>query len=260
MTDTTWARQAEAVMPLLVSGTPFENRWQINGSPRNGFVNLYFLKSGLKHQRLPAGASALLGNCTYAGEHGIIFCDSDFLAEFLPMHGFDTVPAHRTEHVAISVRTRETFLFWVLGHELGHIVNGDGAVHFGNQAGMEQPIARDDLNQKRELKADEYCARRAYASNRSLDLETFLLGLVNNEIEAKVGVVKVAGVGILWDYTNKKVVEYLNAGDHPEYVVRATRLLIATGNISGDPAITNLSTAFMKHMRQKQTPSSTRAR
>jgi len=77
------------------------------------------------------------------------------------------------------------------------------------------------------------------------------IGLINNEIEAKVGTIQVAGVGILWDYTNKKVVEYLNAGDHPEYVVRATRLLIASADASGEEGISNMAKSFMRHMQEK---------
>jgi hypothetical protein len=129
--------------------------------------------------------------------------------------------------------------------------DGDRAVHFGDATGMAKPITRNDLNQERELKADPYCAIRALSAKRSIDLETFLIGLINNELEAKVGVVTVAGVGTLWDYTNQHVVEYLNAGDHPEYVVRATRLLIASADASGSTGISSLAKSFMNHMQEK---------
>jgi len=74
MTGSEWYAESADAMPQLVANTRFKNQWQINRPPRRNFINLYLLRPGLAHRKsLRPEVAALLGNCTYAGENGIIF-------------------------------------------------------------------------------------------------------------------------------------------------------------------------------------------
>jgi len=86
------------------------------------------------------------------------------------------------------------------------------------------------LDQRQELQADSFYVSRIVAdSATSIAAAAMLTELVNRQIEKKVGVVTVAGVGIHYDYTGQDVVTFSPTGTHPEYVIRAARALELLG-------------------------------
>jgi hypothetical protein len=92
---------------------------------------------------------------------------------------------------------------------------------------LDEPTdAATELNQKKEIDADLFAAKQI-ESDRLLmgTLESLLIELINQEIEDKNGKSAAYGVGLYWDYADKAVIEYFANRDHPEFVVRATRML-----------------------------------
>lgn len=80
-------------------------------------------------------------------------------------------------------------------------------------------------------------------------MNRFLTDVLNSEIYNKIGETPV-GVGIHYDYTNEKIVEYLSKGSHPEYVVRLTRMLQQLASQPGLEGWKIHVDTFAKHMRK----------
>lgn len=155
----------------------------------------------------------------------------------------DAVARHR--------RYQRALLLWVIGHEIGHITFGDAPSHFSANA-LTTPVANSSLGYKRELRADSFFVTRMTRSNaQAIDVAQLIIDVLNAEIRRKVGEVP-AGVGILFEYTNQRVVTYARRGTHPEFVVRGARVLELTGK-SPDPNLRSLGAMvrpFIRHMRE----------
>jgi hypothetical protein len=83
-----------------------------------------------------------------------------------------------------------------------------------------------------------------------VSVETTLLDILNAEIQQKVGVIETLGVGIIYDYTNTKVVEYSRQPTHPEFVVRLGRMLELSASISGETGLHHLVTGFTRQLKE----------
>jgi hypothetical protein len=237
------ATELEEALKFLTVGTPFENHWQVNKPLRDAWLNAYIIsipKDQLTFD-LPE-LQRLRANCAFIGDPHVIVCDADFIATFLRRRGGSFCSSEdmfRTHPAAL--------LLWILGHELGHIHYGDKPPHFEANA-LERSIGRDSA-QSDELAADLFSVQRiASDMSHATAVSRLLHDVLNNEIAKKVGNVP-AGVGILFDYNNKKIVEYTSQDTHPEYVVRCARMIRLIAELTGDEGTANQAREFEAHMR-----------
>jgi hypothetical protein len=239
-----------SALKLSVAGSQFENKWQINKAPRKGFLNVYVLAKGIDQYsgNLKSSIKPFLNNCSYIGEN-IIVCDSAYVEGFLTSH-------HVQDFFAESVRAgkmrenQKAFLLWILGHEVGHVASGHSPAHFEPDP-MNRMVATSSLDNQREFEADSYFVGRLLANEQTrIAVETMLIDLLNAEIKEKIGQPPTYGVGIIYDYSDQKVVTYAREGTHPEFVVRLTRMLQLSTKAANDTGLNNLIERFANHMRE----------
>jgi hypothetical protein len=77
-----------------------------------------------------------------------------------------------------------------------------------------------------------------------------LIALIDQEVADKNGKSLAEGVGLHWDCANRRVVQYFANQDHPEFVVRATRILAFVASQTGDEALKSLIETFTRHLIQ----------
>ena len=240
------------ILPLVSRGTKFERKWQINQPLKDGFLNLFVLKAGVTETTPPiSGLRNLLNKCVQLGERNIVFCDDGFVGTFLARHKLRPPHELDAKEKAVYQPSQDAFITWVLGHEIGHILRGHGFAHFEDPGDMETLVETSTLQQREELEADAFVVGRVIKNrDASANLTSMVLGFLNAEIEEKIGAENIPmGVGILFDYRNQKVVEYLRRKKHPEYVIRLTRILQEIGRLGHDQGLKAMADAFAKHMR-----------
>lgn len=242
----------ERTLSLVTKGTKFENRWQVNQQVKDDYLNVFVLKAGIRNlPDLPEGLGEFFGSCTSLGEKNIVICDDRFVGTFLEVHNVpDMIKAHPDRDNQWR-RHNEAFLYWVLGHEIGHIIKGHGAAHFGSGSDkLEKETPDSSIEYDQELVADAFLVNQVSKDKEmSLSLVTMSIDLLNAEIREKVGVTPV-GAGILFDYTNKKLVRYMRLRTHPEYVIRLTRVLQKLGELEGNEGLKNMADAFARNLRE----------
>ena len=213
-------------------------------------------------------AQDLLHNCNYVGFSNTIICSQDFIDSFFNTYlrsesGIAYLPSnHPLRKDALTITTaKRAFLFWVLGHELGHLVHGDLDSHFGTALGLQEFGPLDELQQDKELRADSYCAellvkhslptkRTTYTNN----MEQILITLANDEVITR-HLTAGLGPGLLKYYSSNELIAYQNQGDHPEYVIRAARMLKVLAGLTRDVALGAMTDSFISHLKQSSTPS-----
>lgn len=241
-----------SVLAKLTVGTRFANRVNVNGPIEPSALNVYVLARNLAGRRdLPEAISQsnILGNCAYVGVSNAIICDSDFLERFLADHGvFNEVQDASLQRARHDYQY--AFLAWVLGHEIGHVVAGDRAAHFGEVNTLQhKEDAAIALSQKSETDADLFAATKIEADKGlTLSLEGMLMALIDQEVAEKNGKSPAYGVGLHWDYANKRVVQYFDDQDHPEFVIRATRILALIASNTHEDALKALVDTFSRHL------------
>ncbi len=65
------------------------------------------------------------------------------------------------------------------------------------------------------------------------------------------------GSTLVWpigDYSSGELIAYQNHGDHPEYVIRATRMLKILAGLTKDAALASMTESFQLHFRQSAAP------
>jgi hypothetical protein len=245
-----WREELGRIIPVLVEGTQFENRWSVNTPQRHGGLEVYVLRGdlGARATELPAAAADALDNCAASRERGVVLCDASFLRSFLDESGVSAGFKGRPDSAEFRRAAQESLLFWVLGHELGHVVFGDAAAHFHPRA-LSSYVATASLQQQRELRADSFFVTRVTRDeDRAAAVAGFVMNVMNVEIRDKIGDVP-AGVGLLFDYTNHKVVTYARSGTHPEFVVRGARMFELMG-ASHSPKLAGLAAMVRPLVRQ----------
>lgn len=244
------AANYERALLLITKGTRFENRWQVNKPLKGDYLNLFVLKAGIRSQPdLPAGLKDYFGSCTYLGESNVVICDDAFIRTFLEIHNVPEMIKASPDKDNEWRRHNESFLLWVLGHEIGHVVKAHGTAHFGSDT-LEANVASASIGYQRELDADSFLVEEISKDKEaSLSLIRMSLDLLNAEIKKQVGKIP-AGVGILFDYTNQKVVRYMRLRTHPEYVIRLTRLLQKLSELQGYDGLKNVTDTFSHNLRE----------
>jgi hypothetical protein len=246
-----------SVLTKLTAGTRFSNRVNINRPVEPSALNVYVLAHNLADRwDLPEAISQsnIFGNCAFVGVSNTIICDPDFLGKFLVDHGvFNEVPdasLQRARH-----EYQYAFLAWVLGHEIGHVVAGAGAAHFGEVNALERKKeAAIALSRKSETEADLFAATKIEVDKGlTLSLEEMLVALIDQEVAEKNGKSPAYGVGLHWDYANKRIVQYFDDQDHPEFVIRATRILAFIASDTHEDALKALVDTFSRHLVQVKT-------
>jgi hypothetical protein len=242
------------ILKILVANSKFAGHVNLNGRLRQSSTNLnvYLLARDLKRRSdVPKVffEARVFGNCGYVGMANTIVCDSDFIPEFLVEHRIEFSDGR--VHGA-GWTYRDAFVAWILGHELGHVTAGAAGGHFGEANVLEQKIdASVAMSQKLETEADLFAAKRVEANGKLKDaLESVLLALINSEIEVKNGTSPAYGVGLHWDYADKAVIAYFANTDHPEYVVRATRMLAFLARDTHEEGLQALVESFARHLVQ----------
>jgi len=240
------------ILAILLSKTKFADHLNLNGKLEDSALNVYVLAPHLKQRDSVPDAfikAGVFGNCAYVGISNAIVCDSDFLSGFLADHGIDGDWSDKSQR-ELGWTFQDAFLAWIFGHELGHVVQGGPAAHFGQENVLDK--ATDpaiELSQKLETEADLFAARRIETDKKlATTVERLLIDLINQEIERKNGKSAAYGVGLNWDYADKAVIAYFTDKDHPEYVVRATRILTVLAADTREEGLQALLESFRRHL------------
>ena len=210
----------EEDLELLTKGTSFESRVRINEKPERESLNLFFFCS---RGRISDSLARLIHNCAFIGMPNLIICDATFFSYFIESSGI----AGELRTVPSLEENRKTALrrlgLWVLGHEIGHIVSGHVPSHF-TEGRIEKIADAGSIDHKFELEADKWLISQLPAQSRERqEIELVLLDLLFAQVRKKVGdggIFPGTGVPI-----TSGMIEYAEEGSHPEFVVRATRLL-----------------------------------
>lgn len=208
-------------------------------------------------------AQDILHNCNYVGISNTIVCSQDTVDTFFIKYLKEDADVRylpggrplRPDDLTVATAKR-AFLFWVMGHELGHLAHGDVDSHFATPLGLQEFATADELQQEKELRADAYCAdlavkpisRVAHVTYVKI-LEQVLIALANDEVITR-HLSKGQGPGLLKYYSSGELIAYQNQGDHPEYVIRATRMLKILAGLTKDAALASMTESFELHLSQ----------
>lgn len=221
----------------LTAGTPFEGRVIINQPRQPGHLRV----------TLAMGREVTASDtCIAIPPLETIECDAAFLDSFLTKHR--VFARLKDEQAFLKTQDQRAFVFWVIGHELGHIMRGDAAGSFDANS-LDQLVADSDLDRAAELAADEYAAAQIAKLPDHWKIESMLIDLLNAEIESKVGPTDVPGVGLIFDYRDSSHIDFVNRGTHPEFVIRGTRMLTVLADSYPDDGLLNMVEDFAKHLR-----------
>lgn len=234
------------VADTILHQTKWQGKIRINRPYDENYINMYVIDGGDPRVRQNDQAAQLIANCSYAGAN-IIFLDIAYLRTFLNRHH---VSLSRDETVAKE--EQQCFLYWVIGHELGHFVCGHLQGHF-DSGSLDNFVKNASFDNRDELQADSFFVQSIVPRDELRSSEqSLMMSILNAEIEQKVGKVQTAGVGIIFDYTNKQIVTFSEQPTHPEYVVRLSRMLELSAKMSKDEGLYNLVSSFIIHMKQSR--------
>jgi tetratricopeptide (TPR) repeat protein len=213
----------QAVILFLTNAAHDPTRWTINEDPRPGAHTL-ILFSGTKARTVPDYAE-YVKTIAWVSEYNTIVVDVDYLrelAEALTALGKVRIenPYERDFREDSTIRI---FLLWVVGHEAGHAHYHDATRHF-SASSFEAPEIGGAANQEIEIRADNYMAYLVSSSREQLrNLSEMLFQILNVTLEARMP--KTDLQGPLIQLFSHDGIEVLGSGSHPEFVVRAARLL-----------------------------------
>ena len=240
------------ILSILLAQTRFADHLNLNGRLEDPALNVYLLAPHLQRRESVPDVffrAGVFGNCAYVGVSNAIICDSDFLSAFLKDHEIDGDWSDKSQR-ELGWTFQDAFLAWIFGHELGHVIQGGPAAHFGQENVLDRPTnAAIQLTQKLETDADLFAAQQIETNKKlTTTLERLLIDLLNREIERKNGKSAAYGVGLNWDYANKSVIAYFTNKDHPEYVIRSTRILTTLADDTHEEGLRALLQSFRRHL------------
>lgn len=255
MISNAWTATVDSCMGVLLRNTPRRPGWQVNRTPNGETITIlvFSLDSLPVHSRLPRSIARRRGSCTSLGADNIIVCDGHFLRTFPQTHGLfriiDAFPDPRQREV-MRMRRQWMFLFRVLGHEVGHVLRGHARTHFVSNAYERVPLITSSALQLQELEADSVVAAVACTdSTLRFDMTRMLLDMLNEELAAKQKH-QPFGVGVHYDYISTESIEYSTIGSHPEFLVRALRMLA----LIRDPVLEHGLTSQLNDVRSRIRP------
>jgi hypothetical protein len=253
--------QFAPVLKMLVKNTAYAKHVEFNKISGEKFISIILFDSASLPKDVSLSYSSAMANfsnnCKFTGERYIVVCDTHFVNTFLRDRGvLDDVAEGPAQDITLA-DYQSAFIAWVIGHEIGHIVNGDSAAHFKPGDGFENDVTNSSIDNNKELKADLF-AERQIARNRHLrdTTEGLLLSVINNELRLKIGPPETCGAGIYYDPNSAAVITYLSRKTHPEFIIRASRMLMQFARDSRDPALSALLSSFASHLREAKPGSS----
>lgn len=247
MTSGSDSAEINHLLDTLTSGTAWQGKVQINRLYKPNIINIYLVDGGTAFiSEDNRGAAKLKGNCFYAGQ-GIIFIDDAYLRAFLARHGVRADPQN-----IYLLDDHACFLYWAIGHELGHLVCGHLSGHF-DAGSLDHFVKSSSMDNRQELQADSFFVHAIVRRNKlRISEERLMMNMLNSEISQKIGPVQTMGVGLIYDYTNAHIVSYARQPTHPEYVIRLSRMLDLSSKFSGNIGLQNMVAGFIKQL--KETP------
>lgn len=238
---------AGSLVLAITHGTRFDGKWEINGLPEaSDALSILYLRDDARWQALGAGDALFAEtrqNCSAMPAENSIICDASFVHDFLQrndMWGSDDDAPLRE-----SVLTR-----WIIGHELGHLINGDAGVPYFERESSETSLRNLD-SQRREYRADCYFFEHAlhrYGEEDRLQVQRLALELINTAMLQRSGGHLPAGVGILFDYNMAGKYDFRTQADHPELLMRAVRFLQVSARVRHDRGLRAMIRPFLRSL------------
>lgn len=237
------------ILPILLKDTQLENNWQINKKINPNALNIYVLKSGLKDiVNINTEIKKLIGNCCYLGDKNIIVLDFDFLNNFLESHN---LVFNREDDDIGRSRVQDAFLEWVIGHEIGHVILEHQQSHFDENS-FYKDVASSIIIQRQEFAADSFMVSKIYDQQLFDEQIAFLLlDIINMEIANKTNKPLTFGVGILLDYDSPDAIEFSKKQSHPEYIIRAMRVLYIMGEKNNYGGLVYQLSKLSEYLKEK---------
>lgn len=222
----------------IVVGTVYEHRIVVNAAPRKPEdVVILFLGKGTSwrwpHSRFQGMCQALSGEQT-------IVCDAAYFSTYLVQ-----VLGRRPEASSII-----GFQTWVLGHELGHIAQGDEGAHFSGTYIPTRIELRNLEQQRKEYRADCWMVQRLLAVQdgaRIFGVERTAIDFINSRVR-KVSRNPPMGVGIIFDYATLDPYDFRGFSTHPDMLLRATRILHVSADERNDEALEGMVAPLIRKL------------
>jgi hypothetical protein len=232
----------------IVDTMLFNSKWsdkiQINRFYDENLLNIYLINGEESNVRYNGLTSKISGNCYYAGNR-IMFLDVAYLESFLRAHNVTPDPDN-----VFLIGDQKCLFYWAIGHELGHFICGHLDGHF-DAGSLDHFVKTSTISNKEEMQADSFFVHVIVSRKKLLSSEERLMeNMLNSEIVRKIGPVSTYGVGIIYDYTNVKIVNYAKQRSHPEYVIRLSRMLELSSKQSGDKGLELLTGGFIRQLKE----------
>jgi hypothetical protein len=221
------APEANAALHFLIDGSGDQRPWRINSVPEPGILTAIFFSERKLSQRKEL--RRFNRTIAWVAEDQTILIDVDYLRQValrLAWPGRSVGDGGIENPYARSARESNiyrVFLIWVLAHELGHAALHHGSSHF-NASIFESPARATKVQQMREMQADEFAAARISRSAAQVNaVSGLLIEILDAELDARLPKAKLYGPMI--HFFSHESVDVLAYSSHPEFVVRAARIL-----------------------------------
>ncbi len=204
-----------SALSMATRDTRLEDRWMVDRPPSSGGLSAYLVDSSQPGaRRFFTMYPTLANNCAASPTGRLIVCDVKL---------FQQIEARvmRSTHPSQAAAIRRAIVLWIVSHEVGHVLLGHSGAHFFSDLPADPSVATTKI-QNLETAADDFAADRLAHAPDEVG-PAMLISLINSEVVSKVGVPEQYGVGILYDYGTK--LDYSTGCSHPEYIIRATRML-----------------------------------
>jgi hypothetical protein len=176
-------------------------------------------------------------NCVAVPQVSAITCDLSLVDELIDGLHLVTHWPQGTSTEASRSWYRKNILKWILGHELGHIVLGDGISDFAESPRSFRVF--DAPQQTRELRADAFAIK--FVGNLGTgpsDAYKVVLSIANSLLRKAVCPTEYpnvcsrmpVGVGLIFDYADDaQPIRISLGGNHPDMIARFLRILYLAG-------------------------------
>lgn len=225
---------ARSYLDLFLKDSKYRIQWQINEPIDDSKLNIYFLDFSKFNDK---NKSPFEGAIAFVEEINSIIIDIDSLKSLVSKSGLLDFPnPNKNPYIPIEINKKvekdiyAKFLFWILGHEIGHLVNSHGTNHFYSL--INKNLSNIDEEQIRaEYEADDFFVETL---QRKLNSGSFkeeeiseILRFYNNYFAAQheltMGSTGVAGPMI--NLTGVQGLRDVKMTTHPEFFIRAGRVL-----------------------------------